>query len=158
MHLLSASCPACPNGQFRGSPDGSGCCGGQSNSTNVIVAAVLKELEPFVPALVVGSMSKEPTYIVTMQRLNCSQTRWAEWQREERAMRYNVYFLTNEMITVDLCLGNARVVSSQYPQTGWTVEAARVGAHNSSCAGGSGALRIKVADTGGLNVRVVSVL
>jgi len=93
-----------------------------------------------------------------MQRLNITNTRWVDWQREERAMRYNVYFLTNDTTTVDLCLGNARVVSSQYPRTGWTVEAARVGARDSRCAGGSGALRIKVADTGGLNVRVVSVL
>ena len=157
-NLAGDPCPECEKGQFRGTQDGSGCCGGQTNSTDVISAAVLKELEPSMPALVVGAVPNDPTFIVTIQRLNTTHSRWADWQRDGRGMRYNVYFLANETVAIDLCLGNARAVSSQYPRTGWSVEAARVATQDSACAGDGGALRINVTDTGGLNVRVVSVV
>ena len=121
---------------------------------------VLKELEDLFPARVVGGAAapKEPSIILTMQRLNTSDFRWAEWNNAGRNMRYNVYFLQNSTTTVDLCLGNAQEVSSQYPITGWQVEATRLPAAQTRCAGADGALRIKVTNTGGLNVRVVSVV
>ena len=97
----------------------SGCCGGQTNSTAVISGVVLRlprerAALPTValktpPAGVSASNAVDAEFILTTQPLDVAgygRTHLPDG-RLPSVVRYNVYLLGSEVVTIDLCMPNA---------------------------------------------------
>jgi hypothetical protein len=119
------------------------------------------------PAGVSASDAVDAEFILTTQPLDVAgygRTHLPDG-RLPPAVRYNVYLLGSEVVTIDLCMQKApQHVASLYPKPGWNATLTAMPLEHSSCPQGNGRLgstgaavaaRLTVVSTGGLSHRAV---